>query len=422
MPLGQVLIEEGVITRGQLTAALQRQVDVGGRLGTNLIDLGWATVDQIARGLARLHGVPAALERHLAGRDPELARALPRELARRLVAIPVATSRSGGVVVCMRDPTSAEAIAALRKVIGHEIIAAVAPERAIQEVLALAYRDAARDDDDDDGDDGDIDVDWTPPPPPGEYGFSDHMELVELDHRDVSRDDSQAGIDVRKLGSSLDAGTAVARETPRLGTAAITPAPAPAPLPPVATITSPVPRITPPFIPAQELAVPVRGHAEAIADLADAGHRDDVADALMGFVRGAFAAGVMLLVKDAMALGLRGFGGSFTSDTVESIVVPLSPPSLFKSAADTLTPFVGFAPVEREGTVQERFFKLFPPPIGPRPLALVPVAVRGRVVCLVYAHGRADDTSFETAAAELIALARAAGEAYVRILRAAKQK
>ena len=112
--LGQVLVHSGVIDAEQLQAALRQQVVYGARLGTNLIELGYATADQIAHGLAKLHRVPAALTRHLERHDPAVLQRISPQLAAASAAFPIAYSMAGGrrLVACMRDPTDREAVAA----------------------------------------------------------------------------------------------------------------------------------------------------------------------------------------------------------------------------------------------------------------------------------------------------------------------
>ncbi|HEX9758688.1 MAG TPA: hypothetical protein VGB26_12975 [Nitrospiria bacterium] len=39
--LGEILVDSGRLSEDQLSQALNRQVDQGGRLGTNLIELGF---------------------------------------------------------------------------------------------------------------------------------------------------------------------------------------------------------------------------------------------------------------------------------------------------------------------------------------------------------------------------------------------
>jgi len=58
--LGDILIKRRILTPDQLGDALTAQVTNGGRLGTNLIELGLIGLDQLSLVLAELHGVQAA--------------------------------------------------------------------------------------------------------------------------------------------------------------------------------------------------------------------------------------------------------------------------------------------------------------------------------------------------------------------------
>ena len=55
----------------RLEQALRAQVVWGGRLGTNLIELGCIDLDSLSRALGRQHGLPAALARHFEKADRE---------------------------------------------------------------------------------------------------------------------------------------------------------------------------------------------------------------------------------------------------------------------------------------------------------------------------------------------------------------
>jgi predicted ATPase with chaperone activity len=57
MLLGEILIKRGLVTAAALSAALERQKTNGGRLGANLVALGYMTEDQLS---SVLHGAPAA--------------------------------------------------------------------------------------------------------------------------------------------------------------------------------------------------------------------------------------------------------------------------------------------------------------------------------------------------------------------------
>src|SRR2546429_6931110 len=60
MRLGELLIREKKITKAQLAEALESQVIHGGRLGTNLLELGAITEQNLAEALGRLHSMPSA--------------------------------------------------------------------------------------------------------------------------------------------------------------------------------------------------------------------------------------------------------------------------------------------------------------------------------------------------------------------------
>ena len=56
--LGQYLIRQGLITAEQLDEALQHQALYGARLGTNLVDLAFVTLSELAQQLSTFHRAP----------------------------------------------------------------------------------------------------------------------------------------------------------------------------------------------------------------------------------------------------------------------------------------------------------------------------------------------------------------------------
>ncbi|MBI5546473.1 MAG: general secretion pathway protein GspE, partial [Deltaproteobacteria bacterium] len=60
MLLGEILVHDGVVTPSQVEEALEAQVLHGGRLGTNLIELGHLAEEQLVRALGRQHRVHCA--------------------------------------------------------------------------------------------------------------------------------------------------------------------------------------------------------------------------------------------------------------------------------------------------------------------------------------------------------------------------
>src|SRR6478609_7173250 len=96
MKLGTMLLRDGVISLDQLEAALRAQVLFGGKLGTNLVELGHLTLDQLALYLGRTLGVPAATQEHFESADPAAISMLPRALAERHVVFAISVERVAG--------------------------------------------------------------------------------------------------------------------------------------------------------------------------------------------------------------------------------------------------------------------------------------------------------------------------------------
>ena len=59
--LGELLLQERLITQAQLEESLETQVIYGGRLGTNLCELGFLKEADLARVLGTQHNMPFAL-------------------------------------------------------------------------------------------------------------------------------------------------------------------------------------------------------------------------------------------------------------------------------------------------------------------------------------------------------------------------
>jgi hypothetical protein len=72
MKLGEALIKEALITRQQLEQALKRQVQFGGRIGTNLVELRFLEEEELSNFLSRYFKLPAV--------SPEMLNSIPEEL------------------------------------------------------------------------------------------------------------------------------------------------------------------------------------------------------------------------------------------------------------------------------------------------------------------------------------------------------
>ncbi len=84
-----MLVEDGLLTREQVDEALRAQVMWGGRVGTNLVELGYLTLDDLTKALGRLHGLPAALRSHFLRAESSLQRRLSARLAEKYAVVPI---------------------------------------------------------------------------------------------------------------------------------------------------------------------------------------------------------------------------------------------------------------------------------------------------------------------------------------------
>src|SRR5215468_8197047 len=78
--LGTLLLRNAAIGLTQLEAALRNQVLYGGRLGTNLVELGYIDLELLSAYLAELSGLPIATPTLLDQADPRLVEQVAEKL------------------------------------------------------------------------------------------------------------------------------------------------------------------------------------------------------------------------------------------------------------------------------------------------------------------------------------------------------
>lgn len=139
MKLGTLLIRDRVITLDQLEAALRAQVLFGGKLGSNLVDLGSITADQLAIYLGKTLSLPAATREVFENADLAARAKLSADVLRILVAYPLRMLRDGRLVVAVANPSDKAMMDALARAAGAPLELYVAPELLIEEFLALHY-------------------------------------------------------------------------------------------------------------------------------------------------------------------------------------------------------------------------------------------------------------------------------------------
>ena len=125
--LGGHLVERGVLTRAQLEDALQAQVVHGGRLGTNLVELGLLDLDQVAEQLADYFGVPLPPKEWLEAPDPSAIASLSRDFAESHGVLPLRLENAE-LHAAVIDPRDARLLRSLEQATGRSIRLYVLPE------------------------------------------------------------------------------------------------------------------------------------------------------------------------------------------------------------------------------------------------------------------------------------------------------
>lgn len=365
MKLGTLLLRDAIISLNQLETALRTQVLYGGKLGTNLVELGFIDLDTLGNYLADVLGVPHATGEQFEAADPAVIATFTPELADLYTAIPLGflPDRASAMLVAMVDPRDELAIESLATQCGYAVIPFVAPQLRI-----LYYLEK-------------------------HYGLARKARYVRT-------------------------GTTRAQQRKEEGDRRRQQAPGGMELPPSVTF-APKPKQADAKKTARPSApMSYRSACDAI-DAAE--HRDQIGDALVEFATGRFEVAVVFLLRDSNALGWRMYTatGTGSADAVAELGLPLGGASVLQAAYDSGTPFRGEPPTPGR-PIEKRLWDALGTRNEPSEVLVVPVLVKQRVVNLVYAHGFDGEPMAEEHADELAELAVRASHAYMRLITAAK--
>src|SRR5882672_3457304 len=135
--IGELLLKEKRITPEQLQEALNYQRQNGGKLGYNLIKLGYVKDEEITALLSKQYGVPSiALTQFEI--DPAVVKLVPAETAQKYQIVPL--SRAGATLtIAMTDPTNVFAMDDIKFMTGYNVEPVVASETAVTEAITKYY-------------------------------------------------------------------------------------------------------------------------------------------------------------------------------------------------------------------------------------------------------------------------------------------
>lgn len=362
-----MLLRDAVISLTQLETALRTQVLYGGRLGTNLVELGFLDVDTLGDYLARILEVPVAPRELFESVDQTIIDEFGPELAELYGAFPLGFEDDDRTLaVALIDPRSPAALSQLAKQCGHPVAAHTAAELRI-----LYYIEK-------------------------HYGLERKARYVRSgtqrrapDYADERRRSQAPG--------GIEMPPVVRLEPRRKRRAPTSPRPDPA---------QPEPRLS---------------YREACDRIDGAEHRNAIADVLVEYALGRFETCVVFLIRDANALGWRYYSATErgSQQEVERLGLPLGGTSALQAAYDAGKPYRGGSPSAGQ-PVERKLWDAIGVPDAPAEVFVAPVMVRQRVVNLVYVHGFGGVSIEDAYIDELVELCVRASEAYVRLIQEAK--
>ncbi len=137
--LGELLVEGGLITPAQLQSAITHQKIARGRLGSNLVALGYISEEVLMDFLSVQTGVPQLDVRNVTV-PPQILKLVPHRLADQFTVLPITTKEPKSLVLAMSDPSDLNAIDSARFASGLNIEPVVASHSALRKVITDLYR------------------------------------------------------------------------------------------------------------------------------------------------------------------------------------------------------------------------------------------------------------------------------------------
>jgi hypothetical protein len=136
--LGEILVARGLVTQEQVEDALFSQRQFGGRLGTNLIEMGAITDEDLARCLSEQLHVPYVRPQALAAIPKEVIAKLPRKVAEKYRIVPL-RFQNGELHLCMADPQNFAKLDELRFALNCQLHPHVVTEVTMNYALERYY-------------------------------------------------------------------------------------------------------------------------------------------------------------------------------------------------------------------------------------------------------------------------------------------
>jgi len=417
MIFGKFLLERRVLTRPQLEEATQSQVVFGGRLGTSLVELGYLRIDELEGHLAEHLGVPTAPAEWIERPAEEALKSVPAALVKRHGILPLALEKQT-LHLAMLDPRDPDQLDDIAFATGLRIQPYAMSELRLTALLEHHYgvpRDTRY-------------ISLGPEAARSRRASKRPERAAERTQQAPPADapGERADLGMNSLGEDQDL---IDEETFSLLHESFHAVPAEAQEDPVAPAASPAPAATEMQPEAAHDAAdatadgaedaPIRAAlavAALEAELAAASDRDTVGRLALRIACFHASAAALFVVRGGMVSGFLG-DGEGTKEILDGVLIPAEADTIFAPPATAGTPFRGRPP---EGGINERVLAALSRR-GVREALVTPIAVRDRVINLLYADNGSERLG-ETSVAALGALCVCVSHAYERLILEQKGK
>jgi hypothetical protein len=357
--IGDLLLQQGIITQSELEEALKYQVIFGGKLGTNLIEMGVLEEEDITRALSRKFNIPAVDLEQIMHVAPATIAAIPSDLAGKYRVLPLVLD-GRRLTLAMADPADLKAVdeiafrtglivrpqvvAEVRLVLALEKYYGIQRDRryihAVKKVEAKKKK-------------------HVPAPPTAAPALAPEKTWEISQPKPESLEGGEAALtglppvlQASEEDELLDLDEAdVHEEAPEAGTAG---------------------------------SIDPLGEESAAGMLVEAEDRDEILAAILGRLARDFPRCAIFLVRGELAMGWKCAIGRQAAPGFDRLQIPLDEPSVLQTVAEGKSYYLG--PIPRSP-----FNSMMLQEMGgtvPTAALLVPLLMMGRVVGILYADGK----------------------------------
>jgi hypothetical protein len=405
---GKFLMRRGALTRAQLDEATQSQVVFGGRLGTNLVELGYLRLEELEQHLSEHLGIPVPPAQWLERPSDEALTAVPKALVERYGVLPLALEERTLHLAMLdpRDPSQVDEVAFATGLHVKPYVLAEVRISALMEHYCGIARDTRY-------------INLGPAAARGRHGPEPSERAAERAEAAPAPaagaalgmtplDEGQELIDEETFSSLHERWQGVSADSDDEP-----PAPARTPEPtPAESEREEVPEAGS-GKPHDGETEPVEGAVRVAAleaELEAARDRDTVGLLALRIARLHASAVALFVVRGGMVSGFRGDGEGM-NESLDGILIPAEVDTIFSRPATARTPFRGRPP---EGGIDGRVLAALSRK-GVREALVHPIAIRDRVINLLYADNGSEPLA-ETSVAALAALCDCVARAYERLI------